>query len=223
MNRLPHALLFFGQKKIGKKDFALNFAESVLNEKPGHPDFILLDSEKEIQIKEIRDIMGKLSFKPYSRPFKFAVINNVHLMNKEAQNCFLKFLEEPTDKTFLILITEYPYLLLPTILSRVQRIRFYPPKGFKAEQDEDSVQNLSKAVKSDLADRLKLAKDLSEGDVLPVLDSWLAHFRDDLVQGDFSSKNKASGIIKEIEKTKLLLSTTNANARLALEILLMKM
>lgn len=222
LGKLPHALLFFGQEKIGKKDFALKFINSVLKENPGHPDFIFLDSQKEIQIAEIRNLIEKLSFKPYSSPQKFALINNVHLMGKEAQNCFLKFLEEPTDKTHIILITQYPDILLPTILSRVQKIRFYPSKGFKIEQDEKIISELLRISKSDLADRFKFAKDLSESDPSQVLDSWLRYFREELISENYSSKNKTSAIIKEIQKTKLLLSTTNANSRLALEILLMK-
>ena len=127
LDRLPHALLFWGQENIGKKDFTIDFVKSIIGQdikENIHPDFILLDSKEEIKIGEIRGLIEKLCFKPYSAPFKFAVINKAHLMSKDSQNCFLKFLEEPTDKTHLILVTAFPYLLLPTIISFRCRLRF---------------------------------------------------------------------------------------------------
>jgi len=137
LGKLPHALLFYGQEQVGKKTLAIEFAKHFINqdiEKGTHPDFILLKPEnKGIQISQIRSLIEKLCFKPYSADFKIAVIDNAHLMTKEAQNCFLKFLEEPRDKTFLFLITEHPETLLTTILSRVQKIRFFPVKDEEIE------------------------------------------------------------------------------------------
>ncbi|MBU2634891.1 DNA polymerase III subunit delta', partial [Patescibacteria group bacterium] len=131
LGRLPHALLFYGQEGLGKKALAIEFSKFLIK-KTSPPDFILIEPQgKEIQIAQIRSLIQGLSFKPYLADFKIAVINKAHLMSQESQNCFLKFLEEPTDKTYLILITEYPAMLLPTILSRVQKLRFFPAKGFK--------------------------------------------------------------------------------------------
>jgi DNA polymerase III subunit delta' len=140
---IPHALLFCGQEHLGKKALAFEFAQ-YLNcsgetkpckicknckdiEKGVYPDFSLIEpeaSKKSIQISQIRELIAKLSFYSYLDTFKIAVIDNAHLMTLEAQNSFLKELEEPKGKTILILITEYPETLLPTILSRLQRIRF---------------------------------------------------------------------------------------------------
>jgi DNA polymerase-3 subunit delta' len=83
------------------------------------------EGKHEIQISQIRDLIWKLALKPYLAPFKIAIIDQAHLMNSEAQNCFLKTLEEPKDKTILVLITEYPEILFPTILSRCEIIKFY--------------------------------------------------------------------------------------------------
>ena len=139
LGRLPHALLFSGQEHLGKKKLAIEFAKFLIGqpvEKGTHPDFILVEPEgREIQIAQIRNLIGKLCFKPYLADFKFAVIDNAHLMTKEAQSCFLKFLEEPKGKTILILITEFPELLLPTILSRLQRVKFFPVKSAEIERD----------------------------------------------------------------------------------------
>ena len=92
-----------------------------------NPDLILIEpEEKEIKISQIRELIWKLSLKPYAAPLKVAIIDKSHLMNQEAQNCFLKTLEEPKENTYLVLITEHPDSLLSTILSRCQSIKFYP-------------------------------------------------------------------------------------------------
>ena len=133
LDKLPHAFLFSGPEKLGKKTLALEFVKWLFKEdiaKREHPDFIFVSPiKKEIQIFQIRDCIWRLSLKPSVALFKVAIIDQAHCMNQEAQNCFLKTLEEPKGKTILILITEYPELLFPTILSRVQKIRFYPPNS----------------------------------------------------------------------------------------------
>lgn len=227
LGKLPHALLFYGQEKLGKKDTALEFAKFLIKDIEKSPDFILVDSE-EIKISEIKNLIQKLCFKPYSADFKIAVINNAHLMNKEAQNCFLKFLEEPRDKTFLILVTAYPNLLLSTILSRVQKIRFYPPKNFKIEDNKELISDILKLKDSDLAFRFQYAKDIAPENLKETLDTWLRYFRGLLLpkiegKGDKGySLKKLKEIIVQIQLTKVLLATTNINPRLALEVLLMK-
>ena len=141
-DRIPHAFLFSGESQIGKRKTAVEFAKLIFckdSKKPcdkcrscvdidqnRHPDFIFLGPDsKNIQISQIRDLVWKLSLKPYSSDCKIAIIDNAHLMDREAQNCFLKTLEEPKGNTSLILITEYPEALLPTITSRTQRIKFF--------------------------------------------------------------------------------------------------
>ena len=232
LGRLPHALLFYGQEGLGKKALAIEFSKFLIG-KTDAPDFILIEPQgKEIQIKQIRTLMQGLSLKPYLADFKIAVINNAHLMTQESQNCFLKFLEEPTDKTYLILITEYPAMLLPTILSRVQKIRFFPAKGWEKEDDKDLISDLVKIGESDLAFRFQYAKDLPAENLKETLDAWLRYFRKIFIHKlngqetkDFSrySLIKLKEIIRHIQSTKFLISTTNTNPRLALEILLMEM
>jgi len=138
--KLSHAYLFSGPEHLGKKTIAFEWAHLLLNEiatsdfsgEAPHPDLILIEPEnKEIQIGQIRDLIWKLSLKPYAAPLKITLIDKAHLMNQEAQNCFLKTLEEPKKNTLIILITEYPETLLPTIFSRCEQIKFYPVKKEK--------------------------------------------------------------------------------------------
>jgi DNA polymerase III delta prime subunit len=233
---LPHALLFSGEEKIGKKEFAISFAKYLIGEgiESGlNPDFVYLEPEKKnIQIKQVRDLIEKLSFKPYMADYKIGMVNEAHLMNKEAQNCFLKFLEEPTDKTHLILITPFPYLLLPTILSRTQKIRFYPPKGFKRGYNNEFAKDLARLANSDLAFRFNYAKSKEEANLPEIFDSWLGYLRDILMKKikgqeveEFTRQTpaKLKDIIEAVQKAKVLVSTTNANQKLVLEILLMEL
>ena len=273
LNRLPHALLFYGQEGLGKKALAIKFAKflnlriddyslsarseqlrcelnqgsqakrEVLIGKISPPDFILIEPEAEtafakasasqgIQIAQIRKLIRKLSFKPYLADFKIAVLNNAHLMTQEAQNCFLKFLEEPKGETILILVTAYPSLLLPTIISRVQKIRFFPTKSFEVKNKEEFISDLIKISGSDLVSRFQYAKNISTENLKETLDTWLRYFRKIFINRltgqkieDFSqySLTKLKDIIRHIQSTKFLISTTNTNSRLALEILLMEM
>jgi len=123
-----HAYLFCGPEHLGKKTIAIEFLKLSFNQDPfHHPDFNYIEPiDKEIKISQIRDLNWKLSLKPFSAPFKAAVIDKAYLMNEEAQNCFLKMLEEPKGPTILILISEFKEALLPTIVSRCQAIKFYP-------------------------------------------------------------------------------------------------
>jgi len=100
-----------------------------------HPDFIFVEPQKgEIQISQIREFIRRLSFKPLISPFKAAIIDQAHCMNQEAQNCLLKTLEEPKGRAVLILITEYPETLFPTILSRCEIIKFYPVRKIEIKK-----------------------------------------------------------------------------------------
>lgn len=242
LNRLPHALLFYGQEGLGKKALAIEFSKFLIG-KISPPDFILIESgagavfakasaSQGIQIAQIRELIGKLSFKPYLADFKIAIIDNAHLMTQEAQNCFLKFLEEPKGKTILILVTAYPSLLLPTIISRVQKVRFFPTKSFSASGRPEFISDLIKISESDLVSRFQYAKNISTENLKEILDTWLRYFRRIFISRltgretkDFNqySLTKLKDIIRHIQSTKFFISTTNTNPRLALEILLMEM
>lgn len=273
--KIPHALLFVGPEKLGKKTMAWELISSVFKENLfRHPDFILITPETrhpkpertsvrgQIQIDQIRNLNWKLSLKPIGAPLLAAIIDKAHLMTREAQNCFLKTLEEPKGKTLLILITEHPNFLLPTILSRCQIIKFYPvikdeirnylrEKGLakekiekiaeislgrpgvavdflnnpqKLEQREKRIKELRKILNSPISLRFEYAKDLSQNQELKeVLSVWLSYFREGLVLGQNQAfTEKTRNILNRIQETFFLISTTNVNTRLALEILMME-
>lgn len=140
--QLSHAYLFTGQEMIGKRTFTLELANKILLGGPtakylvveplNNPDILFINSASSesgqtIAIEGVRKIKNFVSLSPYAAgPYKFIIIDDAHLMTVEAQNALLKVLEEPNQSSILILITAYPELLLPTILSRCQEERFTP-------------------------------------------------------------------------------------------------
>jgi DNA polymerase-3 subunit delta' len=134
--RIPHAFLFCGREKLGKRKVAFEFSSWILNSSPqNHPDFFYLEPIKnQISIEQIRDLIWKISLKPFCSKYKVAVIDVAHKMTLEAQNCFLKTLEEPRGDSVIILISENENFLLSTIVSRCQKIKFFPLERKKIEE-----------------------------------------------------------------------------------------
>ncbi|MFA5432556.1 MAG: DNA polymerase III subunit [Candidatus Paceibacterota bacterium] len=138
---IPHAILFSGVDKIGKKQVALDFIKNIFCEKEkgfcgecyscrtidssNFPDLSIIEpKDRNIEIEEVRDLQNRLSLKSYSNSLKVGIIDDAHLMRKDIQNALLKTLEEPKGDTLLIVITSYPQMLLPTIRSRLEEIKF---------------------------------------------------------------------------------------------------
>jgi DNA polymerase III delta' subunit len=145
---LAHAYIFSGPTGVGKHAVALKFAQSLLCEKgatcgecgqcrsfflQNNPDFIEFAMEDSMKIEHIRDLIFKLSLKPYLALYKVAIIDRAEEMTVEAANALLKVLEEPKPNTVIILITSNSSRLLRTISSRAQKINFGPlePQEFE--------------------------------------------------------------------------------------------
>lgn len=142
--RLSPAYLFIGPDGVGKKTTALNLAKYLncesLNQKPcdlcpsckridsgNHPDVtVLTPSGKSgiINIDSIRDIRTNAYLKPYESKYKIFVLDNAEGLNQEASNSLLKVLEECPEGNIFILISTSAELLLPTITSRSQLLKF---------------------------------------------------------------------------------------------------
>lgn len=147
--RLAHGLLFLGPAGTGKLDFAIAFAQSLLCSQPTadghacgrcgacqllqagtHPDFLQItppEDKTQIVIDQIRELSRAFTLKSHAGGYKVAVLSPAEHMNTAAANSLLKTLEEPTDNTVLILITDQPARLPATVRSRCQHIRFPSP------------------------------------------------------------------------------------------------
>lgn len=143
--KIPHAYLFTGIPGIGKTTTAMAFAMALNCREPdefngcGHcppcrqmtggnfPDFISIRPEgQNILIEQIKGLNRSLSFAPMSGRYRVCVVHQAETMNAEAANSFLKTLEEPAPGNILILKVTEPLDLLPTIVSRCQRVLFQP-------------------------------------------------------------------------------------------------
>ena len=143
--KISQSFLFWGPSRIGKKTFAIEFAK-LLNckkkktekkpcqkcqnckeiEKRKFLDLILIQPQKkEISIETVRELLWQMSLKPYLGKYKIAILDNAHFLTKVSQNALLKTIEEPKERSIFILVTEYPFKLLPTLRSRLQEIHFF--------------------------------------------------------------------------------------------------
>ncbi len=101
------------------------------------------------------EIRRSMSFKPVEGRYKITVMTDADRLNTEASNAFLKVLEEPTPRSVFILTTRRTERLLPTILSRTQRIRFNPlaPEAIeKALNEREEIEPKFAAALSRMAD-----------------------------------------------------------------------
>lgn len=144
--RVPHALLIHGPAGVGKTLLATEFARQLLcvGEAPAcgeceschlfavgnHPDYqIIIPDEpgKVIKVDIVRKLITDLSLKPQYSSHRVLLINPADQMNISSANALLKTLEEPSDRTVLILVADRPGRLLPTIHSRCQKLAIRIP------------------------------------------------------------------------------------------------
>lgn len=136
---IPHALLLAGPKGTGKLAAAHTIATTLLatQKKPeDHPDIHLLMPEGKIgihSIEAIRHLSQDAALSPYEGEWKVYIIRGAEKMLPTSSNALLKTLEEPSSHTLIILISDEPGRLLPTILSRCQMVEFHPTKTEKIE------------------------------------------------------------------------------------------
>ncbi|MFA6174464.1 MAG: hypothetical protein WC334_08645 [Kiritimatiellales bacterium] len=129
-SQLAHACLLQGAPHGAALRFAEQLLGLIFNHHPqvqtrAHPDIVWIEPQsksRQIVIDEIRDLIRQLSQTSFAGGWKAGVILCADRMTDQAANALLKTLEEPTAKTLLILITDEPQALLPTISSRCQRI-----------------------------------------------------------------------------------------------------
>jgi DNA polymerase-3 subunit gamma/tau len=88
-------------------------------------DVIEVDAASNRGIDEMRDLREKVNYAPNQARYKVYIIDEVHMVTKEASNALLKTLEEPPPHVIFILATTEAHKLLPTILSRCQRFDFH--------------------------------------------------------------------------------------------------
>lgn len=143
--KIPHAFLFTGIEGVGKTTTALAFCQAINCMEPvnaegcgrcrncrqlmsgNFPDLKFIEPDGQfIKIEQIRELNRDICFRPVEGAYRVIVINRAELMNHESANSFLKTLEEPPPGNVIILKVKEPLDLLPTMVSRCQKIPFKP-------------------------------------------------------------------------------------------------
>ncbi len=148
------AYIFEGERGVGSKECARLFASTlvckntssapcgacnacIMAKAESHPDIYELtplDGKRNISVDQIRSIVTDAYTKPYESMKKVYIIAYGDDMNEQAQNAFLKVLEEPPEYAVFVILAENNESLLPTIRSRCTSIRFNPVADKKVEE-----------------------------------------------------------------------------------------
>ena len=145
--KLAHAYLLAGPPGLGKLIFARRFARYLLCSnkqkgqacgschncslaRQGHPDLLMIapqEGSRDVKIAQIRELADFILLTSHAGGARIVIVDHAHAMNSSSANALLKTLEEPTEQTYLFLISDAPGTLLPTIRSRCQRVQFITP------------------------------------------------------------------------------------------------
>lgn len=141
--RIGHAYLFTGPRGVGKTSIARILAHEVnklpYDEDTTHLDIIEIDAASNRRIDEIRTLRERVHNAPTSATYKVYIIDEVHMLTKEAFNALLKTLEEPPAHVIFILATTEAHKLPETIISRTQRYTFKPAEKSAATKHLKSI------------------------------------------------------------------------------------
>ena len=221
-DRLAHAYLFVGPEGVGKRRvaFALAQAGNCLHRLPDgdacgacaacrkiaagvHPDVLLLiPEETTVRIEQVRALREEVGRRPYEGKRRFALLDPAEALTEQAQNALLKTLEEPAGATTFILLAQRAGALLPTVVSRCQRLTFGPvPEALIARHlaaagvPGDRAHALAAQARGSVGGALALAG----GAVLETRDALLSRLFPALEQGPAACVEAAEEIARDRE------------------------
>jgi DNA polymerase-3 subunit gamma/tau len=215
--KISHAYLFTGPRGIGKTSVARILAHEVnglpYSDDTIHLDIIEIDAASNRRIDEIRELRDKVHVSPTSAKYKVYIIDEVHMLTREAFNALLKTLEEPPAHAIFILATTEVHKLPETIVSRTQRFSFSPVSTEIAAKHLESIAKKEKIKIT--KDALELLAQHGQGsfrDSISLLDQ-LSNTTDE-ISGDTvrnllglpqeSAINSLISVIKDGDSAKLL-------------------
>jgi DNA polymerase-3 subunit gamma/tau len=178
--RLSHAYLFTGPRGVGKTSVARILAHEInqinYSGEDIHLDIIEIDAASNRRIDEIRDLRDKVHIVPTSAKYKVYIIDEVHMLTREAFNALLKTLEEPPAHCIFILATTEAHKLPETIVSRTQKFTF---KAIQPKLIADHLAQIAKKEKISITDEaLDLIAEHGDGsfrDAIGLLDQLASH------------------------------------------------
>lgn len=188
-NRISHAYLFCGPRGVGKTTMARVVARmingvgmDVDGEALGRTlDIIEIDAASNSGVDDVRSLREGVRVPPQSGKYKVYIIDEVHMLSKQAFNALLKTLEEPPEHVKFIFATTEPHKVLATVLSRVQRFDF---RRIKVSEMVDRLRFICNEEKINIDDEsLHLIGRKADGalrDALSILDQVIAFCGDDV-------------------------------------------
>ena len=135
-DKVGHAYLFYGTRGLGKTTIARLMAEKL---DITAEDLYEIDAASNRGIDDVREIRAGVQSRPFSSPYKMYLIDEVHMLTKEAFNALLKTLEEPPEFVIFVLATTELHKVPDTIKSRTQLFTFSPPGPVELQKLLESV------------------------------------------------------------------------------------
>ena len=166
-DEIPHAMLFSGTRGTGKTTLARIFARAIGT---SDVDLYEIDAASNRGIDDIRELREAVPTVPFESKYKVYIIDEVHMLTKEAFNALLKTLEEPPAHVVFILATTEEEKLLDTILSRCQVFKMREPsRATLADLAIDIAKKEGFKLDHDAADLIAIAADGSFRDALSIM------------------------------------------------------
>ncbi|OGH02559.1 MAG: hypothetical protein A2798_02880 [Candidatus Levybacteria bacterium RIFCSPHIGHO2_01_FULL_37_17] len=212
------SFLIISKDKQKAKDYVLDFAKE---KKISKFDIYTLQTEKALGIEDVKNLFSKIFLKPIKGDKKIVVVEAFLGATVEAQNAFLKVLEEPPFSTFIFLLASENYFL-STINSRTKLVQLDREIKF-TEEDEKLCSEIVENLKSEtIGYRLKLAQDMAgdKNEAILFLEKFIVFARNNMVKELSSEYKKKIDVLNKYYKK---IKESNVNLRLALENLFLEL
>ena len=208
-----HSFIIIGKDREKVKKYAFDLARE---QKISKFDVFVLETEKALGITDIRTVTKQVFLTPLRGSEKAVILECFYGATIEAQNAFLKVLEEPPLSTTIIMLSQDNFFL-PTILSRCKLIELDRSVTLSRDEESEYSNILENLRIMKIGEKLKLAQDLAKGrqEALNFIEKLIVVSRNKMVESE--EKQEYKTIIEVLQKYYKEIKRSNVNLRLGLE------